>query len=263
MMKPILILMFLLAAFPLPAANTSLSDDELLQIKYDQKPGAQVSPALAFRDDTGKTVRLGDYFGRKPIVLIPGYYGCPMLCTLVLNGAIDSFRGLKQDAGDGFEVIFVSIDPSETPALAAEKKQNYLRRYDRGRADGWHFLTGDEPSIRVLADEIGFRYAYDPAIKQFAHPSGFVVLTPDGHVSRYFTGVTFAAKDVDTALHEAAAGKAGPPAGDSFLLCFHYAPWHGRYGRLVMVVVRIGGIATVLALGLALVAPRRSSKKSP
>jgi len=195
-------------------------------------------------------------------VLIPGYYGCPMLCTLVLNGAIDSFRALKQDVGDGFDVVFVSIDPTETPALASAKKQNYVRSYGRGRADGWHFLTGDAAAIRTLTDQIGFRFAYDPVTKQFAHPSGFVVLTPDGRVSRYFTGVTYPPNELNNALQQAEASKIALPAEQSFLLCFHYAPLHGKYGRLVLDTVRIGGIATVLALGLVLFAPRRPSKKS-
>ena len=157
-MKRILCLMMVCIATSAVANGASLSDDDLLRIRFDQKLQAQVSPALVFQDETGKSVQLGDYFGKKPIILIPGYYGCPMLCTLVLNGAIDSFRRLKQDVGDGFDVVFVSIDPSETPALASAKKTNYLRQYGRGRPDGWHFLVGSQASINALTDEIGFRF---------------------------------------------------------------------------------------------------------
>jgi len=248
----------LVLALSVAGARATLSDDDLLRIKFDQKPGAQVSPDLVFRDESGKNVRFGDYFGKKPVVLVTGYYGCPMLCTLVLNGAIDGFRGLKRDVGDAFDIVFISVDPSETPALAAAKKESYVRSYGRGRPGGWHFLTGDAPTIRALTDEIGYRFAYDASTRQFAHPSGLVILTPDGRVSRYLTGVTFPAKELDIALREAAGSKVAPPEEQSFLLCFHYAPVHGKYGRLVMEIVRAGGIATVLVLGIAVFSkPRR------
>ena len=246
-----------LSSFAVAPTDSSLSDDVLVRIRFEQRPGTQLSPALVFRDETGRSVRLGDYFGTKPIVLIPGYYGCPMLCSLVLNGATESFRGLKGNVGEQFEVVFVSIDPSETPALAAAKKETYLRSYGRGRPDGWHFLTGDTNAIRALTAEIGFHFAYDPVARQFAHPSGFVVLTPDGKVSRYFTGITFAAKDVDFALRAARAGRAAPAASTWDLLCFHYAPLTGKYGNLVMTIVRAAGITTVLALGVMVFSSHR------
>ena len=157
------------------AAPNSLSDEQLLQIKFDQKLKSQVSPDLVFHDETGKQIRLGDYFGKRPTVLILGYFGCPMLCTLVLNGAVSTFQDLKWSVGENFNVIDVSIDPSETPQLAAEKKKTYVRSYGRGNPDGWHFLTGDKNAIQKLADEVGFHFAWDPAIKQFAHPSGLVI----------------------------------------------------------------------------------------
>lgn len=242
-----------LFAFWLPAcmrAHNSLTDEDLLRIKFDQHLGAQVQTSLAFRDDTGKAVRFGDYFGARPMVLVLGYYRCPMLCSLVLNGMTESLRDLKWSAGRDFDVLFVGIDPGETPALAAEKKANYLRDYGRpGSASGWHFLTGTAEPIRTLADEIGFRYAYDPATKQFAHPSGFVILTPQGTVSRYFFGVTFAPSQVDTALREAAARKIGSPVQELILLCCQYDPFRGKYGSLAMNLVRTGGIGMTLLLG--------------
>jgi protein SCO1/2 len=239
------------------AANNSLSEADLLQIKFDQKLDAQVSPTLNFRDENGQPVQMGNYFKQRPVVLMLGYYGCPMLCTLALNGAVSTFQDLKWNVGEQFDMIFVSIDPHETAALAAEKKNSYLRSYGRGQATGWHFLTGDTNSIQKLADEIGFHFAYDPAIKQFAHPSGFVVLTPDGKISRYFFGVTYSATQLNTALHDASVEKTGSPVEQFILLCFHYSPLTGKYGNLVMNVVRGGGIVMMLALGAVIFMPRR------
>jgi protein SCO1/2 len=256
-------------------AQTSLTDAQLLQIKYDQKPGLQVSPNLVFRDETGKPVRLGDYFGKRPIVLIPGYYSCPMLCSLVMQGVTESFRDLRWSAGEQFDVIFVSIDPREGPALAAAKKKLYLRDYGRaGTENGWHFLVaaaatvGRVPSpgarppsqdkaIQTLADEIGFRYLYDPGTKQFAHPSGFVVLTPEGKVAHYFFGVTFSAKELDVALRHANAEKTDSPVRDFILLCCEYSPLRGKYGNLIMDTIRVGGVGMVMALGVYFIRPVR------
>ncbi|HEX3627432.1 MAG TPA: SCO family protein [Verrucomicrobiae bacterium] len=264
------------------AAQNSLTDTQLLQIKYDQKPGSQVSPNLVFRDETGKQVRLGDYFGTRPIVLVPGYYRCPMLCSFIMEGLIESFRDLKWNAGEQFDVVFVSIDPKEDPALAAAKKKLYLRDYGRaGTENGWHFLVAatnqfgalvgrsqvelpppspgahDNKAIDTLADEIGFRFAYDAASKQYAHPAGFVVLTPDGKVAHYFFGVTFSAKEVDAALRHANARKTDSPVRDFILLCCEYSPLRGKYGNLVMDVVRAGGFGMVAALGIYFIRPMR------
>lgn len=242
------------------AAPNSLSDEQLLQIKFDQKINSQLSSDLIFRDETGKQIQLGNYFGKRPMVLMLGYYGCPMLCTLVLNGAVSTFQDLKWSVGENFDVIFASIDPNETSQLAAEKKKNYFRSYGCGSADGWHFLTGDKNSIQKLADEIGFRFAYDANAKQFAHPSGFVVLTPDGKIARYFFGVTYSANDLNSALRNASADKTGSPVEQFILLCFHYSPLTGKYGNLVITTVRAGGIATLLALGIFIFKPRRENK---
>lgn len=257
-------------------AQNTLTDAQLLQIKYDQKPGSQVSPDLSFRDSTGKRVRLGDYFEKGPIVLVPGYYSCPMLCGLVMEGMIESLRDLRWSAGDQFQVIFVSIDPREGPAMAAAKRKVYLRDYGRaGTENGWHFLVaaanplsgrvssaGPRPpaqdkAVQSLADEIGFRFAYDLGLKQFAHPAGFVVLTPEGKVAHYFFGVTFSAKEVDTALRHANARKTDLPVQDFILLCCEYSPLRGKYGNLVMDAVRVGGVGLVAALGLYFVGPVR------
>jgi len=263
-MKTFFAVIFLIVCVSSPsvAANNSLSDEQLLQIKFDQKLDSQVSPDLCFRDETGKQIRLGDYFGKRPVVLMLGYYGCPMLCTLVLNGATESFRGLKWSVGDQFDVIFASIDPDETPPLAAEKKKNYLRRYGhRGKPNGWHFLTGGSNSIQKLANEIGFRFAYDPALKQFAHPSGFVVLTPEGKVAHYFFGVTYSAAELNSALRNASVKKIGSPVEQLILLCCEYSPLRGKYGYVIMDAVRVGGIAMVLGLGVIIF--RQQNRRKP
>jgi protein SCO1/2 len=250
-MKIIVTIPILLLAsfFANAATNNSLTDDQLLQIKFDQKLNSQISPDLVFRDETGKQIRIGNYLSQRPIVLVLGYYGCPMLCTLVLNGAISTFQDLKWNVGENFDVIFVSIDPTETPQLAAEKKKTYVRSYGRGNPDGWHFLTGGKNSIQKLAADVGFHFAYDPGIKQFAHPSGLIILTPDGKISRYLFGVTYSAADLNSALREADAKKIGSPVEQFILLCFHYAPLTGKYGNLIMIAVRVSGIAMMITLG--------------
>jgi protein SCO1 len=248
---------FLLLLSANAATNNALTDAQLLQIKFDQKINSQVSEDLPFRDETGKPVRLGDYFRKKPVILILGYYSCPMLCTLVVNGAITAFQDLKWSVGDQFDVIFVSIDPRETPQMAAEKKKISLRRYGRGSADGWHFLTGDESSIRKLADEVGFRYAYDPAFKQYAHPSGIIVLTPKGKVERYLFGVTYSPKALNSALRDASKERTGSRVEQFILLCCQYNPLRGKYGGAVLIGVRIGGVAMVIALGAFMLSPRK------
>jgi len=188
-----------------------------------------------------------------------------MLCTLVLNGAADCFRQMAWRAGQEFNVIFVSIDPTETPALAAQKKATYQQRYGNECAGNWHLLTGTQPSISRLADAVGFHYAYDRFTKQFAHPSGFVVLTPDGRAARYFFGVNFLAKDVDTALRAAAANQTGAEESSFTLLCFHYAPVHGKYGKWILLAVRASGLLVVAALTWLIIGqPRRPiPRKAP
>jgi len=236
----------------------ALPEDVLKQIVFTQKPGAVVPAGLAFRDETGAPVKLGGYFGKKPVILILGYYRCPMLCSAVLNGLIGGLQDLKEDAGKDFEIVSVSIDPRETPALAAAKKGNYLARYARTDAvQGWHFLTGDEPAISQLASAVGFKYAYDPDSGQYAHPSGITILTPAGRVSHYLFGVTFSGRDLRTALADAADAKIGSLIQQFFFLCFHYSPLTGKYSGLVMVVVRCMGVAVPLSL-VVLIARRKA-----
>lgn len=231
------------------ARGQSLPDSTLNEIRFEQKLGATVSPKLQFRDDTGKPVQLGSYFGRKPVVLVLGYYKCPMLCTLVLNGMVDCASDIRWSIGKEFEVVDVSINPNETTELAAEKKRTYVRQYGRnGSADGWHFLTGDDSAIHQLADEVGFRYVYDPVSKEYAHPSGLVILTPEGTISHYIFGVTFSSRELSQDLRDASANKTGGPIQQLILLCFHYDPLTGRYSATIVGMLRLLGVVTVLGI---------------
>ena len=231
------------------AGPKSLSKADLVQIRFDQRLNSHVSPTLTFRDEEGRQVRLGQYFGQKPVVLVLGYYECPMLCTLVLNGLVQSLQDVKWSIGREFEVVDVSINPREGPALAAAKKQGYLKSYGRtGAASGWHFLTGGEPQIRQLAQEVGFRYAYDPVSGQFAHPSGVMLLTPEGRVSRYLFGVTYSAKDLAAGLKAASGSQVGSPVQQLFLLCFHYNALTGKYSMTILGILRLMAMATILGL---------------
>ena len=244
-------------------SSGALTDSRLAEIKFDQKLNSTISLDLHFRDENGKDVRLADYFSKKPVILVLGYYGCPMLCTLVLNGMVEGLQDIRWTIGKDYDVINVSIDPHETPDLAAAKKRSYLKRYGRDIAEsGWHFLTGDSSSIQRLADEVGFRYAYDSASKQYAHPSGLVVLTPDGKISRYLFGVTFSPRELYLSLETASSRKIGSRIQDLILLCFHYRPITGRYGNIIMITVRTLGVATLLGLpALILLMKSRSSRR--
>lgn len=216
----------------------------------DQKLDAQVPLNLTFRDEHGTAVQLGRFLGVKPLVLVLAYYECPSLCTLVLNALLQSAQDLKFDAGREYQILVVSINPQESPALAAAKKQLYIQRYGRpGSEDGWHFLTGDEDAIQQLAQSIGYRFVYDPQTRQFAHPSVITVLTPSGKVSRYFAGIEYPPKEVRLALIEASNSRIGSLTDQLFLLCFHYNPATGKYGLVVTRVIQFAGISTVILLG--------------
>ncbi len=219
----------------------------LKQIGIDQKLHQQVPLDLAFTDETGREVTLGDYFGKRPVVLALVYYECPMLCTQVLNGLVSALGVLQFDAGREFDVVAVSINPKEGPGLAAQKKAAYLDRYKRPEtAAGWHFLTGKDESIKRLADAVGFRYAYDEEIGQYAHGAGIEVLTPRGVISKYFYGIEFSARDIRFGLIEAADERIGSVVDDVLLLCYHYDPTTGKYGATALTAIRIGAVLTVL-----------------
>jgi len=245
-----------LAAEPRPAA--------LRDVSYDQRLGASVPLDLRFQDETGATVRLGDYFGEKPVVLMPAYYSCPMLCTLVFNGLVSALRPLSFDVGKEFTVLTFSFDPHDGPSQAAVKKGALLEEYHRPTAAaGWHFLTGDAASIAALTQAIGFRYRYDDEHQQFAHASGIVVLTPEGRIARYLFGVEYAPKDLRLALVEASAHRIGTLVDELLLFCFHYDAATGRYGRVAIDALRVVGVATLLALGTFIgLALRRDARRA-
>jgi len=235
----------------IPAHAEPARPSILRDVGFDQRLGAQVPLDLPFRDESGAPVTLRAYAGDKPLILVPAYYECPMLCTLVLNGVVSALRALSFDVGREFRVVTVSFNPHETSDLAAAKKATYLHDYRRPDAEaGWHFLVGDETSIRPLMDAIGFRYAWDADASQYAHASGLVVLTPGGRISHYFYGVEFPPKDLRLALVEASDERIGSVVDQLILFCFHYDPATGRYSRLALNAVRAGGVLTLVALGL-------------
>ncbi|HEY4905764.1 MAG TPA: SCO family protein [Candidatus Sulfotelmatobacter sp.] len=231
-----------------PPAN--MRPPALQNVGIDQHLDAQVPPDLAFRDETGQAVKLGDYFGRKPLILDLVYYSCPMLCGESLAGLTGSMRLLKFDAGKEFDVITVSFDPRETPELAAAKKADYVKRYGRASAaSGWHFLTGPAESINALTKAVGFQYQYDARLNQFAHATAIMVLTPQGRISRYFYGVDFPPKDLRMGLVEASQGKIGNAVDQVLLYCYHYDPATGKYGAVIVNILRLAAAATILILG--------------
>jgi len=233
-----------------PGMTASAVPAPLREIGFDQNIGDLVPLDTAFLDETGRAVRLGDYFGKRPVVLVFAYYDCPMLCTLVINGLSSALNILSLEPGRDFEIVTVSFNSRDTPASAAAKKAVYLERYKRaGAVAGWHFLTGDQPSIDRVTTAAGFRYVWDDATKQFAHPTGVMVLTPDGRLARYLFGIEYGPRDLRFALVEASAGKVGSPVDALLLYCYHYDPMTGRYGLAIMRAVRLAGAVTVLALG--------------
>ncbi len=223
----------------------------LSRVGITQNLNAQIPPDLTFRDETGKTVRIGDFFGQKPILLSLVYFDCPALCTEVLNGELRTMKSISLDLGKDFEAVTVSFDTKDTPALAGAKRDVYAGQYGRGGAAAhWHFLTGEQASIDALTNAVGFRYAYDASIRQYAHASAIMVLTPDGRIDRYFYGVVYPARDVRLGLVEASQGKIGTPTDHALLYCYQYDPATGKYGLIVMNVLRAAGGLTVLLLGL-------------
>ncbi|MDQ6625942.1 MAG: SCO family protein [Verrucomicrobiota bacterium] len=247
--------MLVLSAFVSLGAGSTFAQTPQQQIAaragLEQKLNAQVPLDAVFRDEHGAARTLGSFFNGKPVILALAYYECPNLCTLVLNGVLQTAQELKFDAGNEYEIVIVSFDARERPALAAAKKQIYTQRYGRaGANDGWHFLTGDAANIARLAQSIGYRFAYDETTRQFAHPSAITILTPAGRVARYFPGIEYPPREVRLALIEASTEHVGSLADQVFLLCFHYNPATGKYGLLISRVIQFAGIGTALALGI-------------
>jgi protein SCO1/2 len=205
---------------------------------------------LNFKDELGRAVRLGDYFGKKPVILSLVYFNCPMLCGEVLSGLESSLRMMKFDVGNEFDVITVSFDPKDTPEMAAKKKAEFLKRYKRAGAEqGWHFLVGQQDAIDALTKAAGFEYEYDEKTQQFAHASAIMIATPDGKIAQYYYGIEYPPKDLRLGLVEAGKGKIGNVVDALLLYCYHYDPEKGKYSATILRVLRLAGLATMLSLG--------------
>ena len=223
---------------------------QLVDVTFEQRLNQPLPLDTPFRDETGRAVTLGDYFGQRPVVLAFVYYQCPMLCTQVMNGISSALKVVPFTPGRDFEVVYVSFDPRDTPQAAVEKKTALLADYQQtNTAAGWHFLSGDEASIRQVTSAAGFNYRWDEATGQFAHVSGVLVATADGRLSRYFYGVEYSPKELRMALVESGDGKVGSLVDTLLLYCYHYNPAAGRYGAIAMNLVRLGGAITALFLG--------------
>lgn len=246
-------------------AGQSPTADVLRDVGLEQHLDAQLPLDEVFRDETGREVKLGDYFAdHRPVVLALVYYRCPMLCTQVLNGFLKSSQAVPLEIGRDYQVVTVSFDARETPELAAEKKTRYVRAYRReGAAQGWHFLTGNQKAIDRLTQTIGFRYHYDPKSGQFAHASGIVLATPDGRLARYFYGIEYSPDDLRLGLIESSSGKIGTAVDQILLLCYHYDPLTGRYGLAISGALQAGGCLTVLLLGGFIFSMFRRERRRP
>jgi len=234
---------------PRPADNSKALPPLLQGIGIDQRLNEQVPLDLQFRDETGRTVRLGQFFGKKPVILSLVYFGCPMLCTMAENGLLHSLQEVSFSAGREFDVLTVSFDPHDTPEIAAAKKAVYVGLYGRKGAErGWHFLTGNEASIAQLTQAVGFRFRYDAQAKQFVHATGIMVLTPGGKIARYFYGIYYPSRDLRLGLVEASANKIGSPVDEVLLFCCRYDPATGKYGVIIARILQVAGLMTVLSI---------------
>ena len=254
-----------MALFVLPARAQQPGPPPILrEVSIAQRLNEPIPPDIIFRDEDGKAIHLGDYFGKKPIVLSLVYFDCPALCTEVLNGELRTMKAISLDLGKDFDAITVSFEPKDTPALAKAKRDVYAGQYGRpGAARNWHFLTGEQTSIDALTQAAGFHYAYDSSSRQYAHAAAILVLTPHGRVARYFYGVTYPARDFRLGLVEASEGKIGTPTDHALLFCYQYDPMTGKYGLIVMNIVRAAGLLTVLVLGIFMVVMFRRERNHP
>lgn len=223
----------------------------LSKVRWEQNLDKQLPFDAAFKDEKGRDVKLGQYFtGKRPVVLAMIFYNCTMLCSQVLNGTMTGLKGTQYTPGKEFDVVVVSIDPKETPVLAAAKKKNYLAEYGfTGTEDGWHFLTGTEANILKVTNAAGYFYAYDKSTQQYAHPGGIVLSTPQGKVARYFTGIQYEPRDLKFSMIEAGENKIGSPIDLILLRCFHYDPNTNSYSLAIMQVLRLGAFLFVVVVG--------------
>src|SRR6202158_1138251 len=233
-------------------------------VGIEQHLNAEVPADLEFRDELGNPVKLADYFGHgRPVILNLGYYQCPMLCSELLRGLVGSMKALTFDLGKDFDVVTVSFDPSETPEMAAAKKQDIIKRYGRANADqGWHFLTGKADQINALTKSVGFEYQFDPKTEQYAHAAAIVMLTPDHHISGYFYGVEFSPKDLRLGLVQASQNRSGNISDQVLVYCYHYDPRTGKYGAVVSNILNLAALGTMLILGTFMFVMFRADRHS-
>ncbi|MGH9727321.1 MAG: SCO family protein [Candidatus Acidiferrales bacterium] len=235
----------------------------LKDVGVDQKLNNQVPLDLQFRDEKGDTVALSKYFGSKPVILTLVYYTCPLLCTQVLDGVLQTIKEVPLQLGKDYQIVTVSIDPRDRPVEAQAKQMMYTSLYGHSGLNGWHFLIGNNLEIHQLADAVGYRYAYDSESGQYAHPSVIMVLTPAGKVSRYFYGISYPSRDVRLGLVEASADRIGSPVTNAILLyCYHYDPNTGKYGVVISKILQAAGILTVFGIFLLIFILRRHEPHS-
>jgi protein SCO1/2 len=259
----VILCVFVSSWFSQPSFAQNMVPPMLQGVDIAQRLNHQIPMDLTFIDEDGKTVKFGDLLDGKPTILTLGYYECPMLCTQVLNGLTSSLRVLSFTAGNEFNIVTVSFDPTETPQLAAAKKKNYLKEYGRpGAEKGWHFLTGKKEAIDQITNAVGFKYNYDPTIKQFAHATAIMIVTPEGKLSRYFYGIEYSIRDLRLALVEASQNRVGSITDRLLLFCFHYDPSTAKYSATAVNLIRVGGIATVLSLGIFIIVMTKRERKT-
>jgi protein SCO1/2 len=235
----------------------------LVNVGFEPPLNGQMPLDLPFRDETGRSVHLRDYFGQKPVVLAFVYYNCPMLCDQVQQGVVGSLRMLSFNPGRDYDVVFISFDSRETPEQAAEKKKKSLAHFRRPETDsGWHFLTGSNESIQAATKAANFRFTFDAKSNLFAHASGVLILTPDGRISRYFYGVEYPGRDMRLGLVDSSAGKIGTPIDRALLFCYHYDPSAAVYSASILKIIRIGGVLTILCLVGGIWISRRRETRS-
>ena len=237
----------------------------LNEVGIQQKLNENIPLDVEFKNEDGQIVKLGEYFGKRPVILALVYYECPMLCSEVLNGLTGSVKGISFEAGKDFDVVAISFDAreNEKPDLAKNKKESYVKRYGReGTSDGWHFLTGTQDSIDKITKAAGFGYEWDESTQQFAHAGAIMILTPEGKLSKYLYGIDYAPKDVKFSIMEASESKVGSPVDQLMLYCYHYDPSRGKYGLEIFRVLRITGVLTLLVMGTMFFVFWRRNKKT-
>jgi protein SCO1 len=247
---------------PALGATSTVTPPQLEEVSFKQHLDEMLPLDATFTDEAGRTRPLGAFFGERPVLLAFVYYECPMLCTQVMNGISSALEVMPFGAGRDFDVVLISFDPRDTPAVASEKKRSHLEYWSAEDEEGaWHFLTGDEASISRVTSAAGFTYQFDERTGQFAHVSGVLVATPEGRLSRYFYGVDYSPKELRLALVESGEGQIGSVVDELLLYCFHYDPESGRYGLVVMNLIRLGGVMTLLFIGGSILIMRRRESR--